>query len=82
MQAQGTDAETDPLLNPAHLLVATGARNRDTAVAFADWMAKDEGGQRVIEGFEKNGLVLYKAAPRGEDAVDPLAMARGLLGEG
>lgn len=75
-QAQGGNEETDPLLNPAHLLVAASAKNRARAVAFADWMIREDGGQKVIETFTKNGRVLYVAAPKG---VDPLGRARELL---
>ena len=58
------DDETDILLNPAHALVGKYGANRGMADAFADWIGKAEGGQRVVDGFEQNGFVLYTRAPR------------------
>ena len=57
--------DTDPndlLLNPAHLLISTNAKNPEVAKKFADWLVTD--GQDVIEGFEKNGEKLYTPAPK------------------
>ena len=65
------------MLNPAHLLVGAGAKNGETANAFADWMVREDGGQRVIGAFEKHGMVLYERIPGG---VDPLGIGKGLLG--
>ena len=75
-QAQGKDDEEDPLLNPAHLLVGTEAANKEMANKFADWMIKEDGGQKVIKEFQKNGIDLYTTAPVG---VDPLGRVKGLL---
>ncbi|KAI0456026.1 putative extracellular tungstate binding protein [Xylaria acuta] len=58
----GSDDASDPLLNPAHLLVGVKAPNPDRAVAFAEWVISDRG-QSVIAGFEKNGEKLYSPAP-------------------
>ncbi|KAI0908253.1 putative extracellular tungstate binding protein [Ustulina deusta] len=58
----GTDDASDPLLNPAHLLVGAKARNPDRAVAFAEWVVSDRG-QSVIAGFQKNNQTLYSPAP-------------------
>ncbi|KAI0539085.1 putative extracellular tungstate binding protein [Xylaria digitata] len=58
----GTDDASDPLLNPAHLLIGAKAPNPERAVAFAEWVISDRG-QSVITGFEKNGEKLYSAAP-------------------
>ncbi|TGJ79090.1 hypothetical protein E0Z10_g9675 [Xylaria hypoxylon] len=58
----GTDDASDPLLNPAHLLVGAQAPNPERAVAFAEWVISDRG-QSVIAGFEKNGEKLYSPAP-------------------
>ncbi len=58
----GTDDASDPLLNPAHLLVGAKARNPDRAVAFAEWVVSDRG-QSVIAGFQKNNQNLYSPAP-------------------
>ena len=51
------------MLNPAHVLVRKYAVNIDTAEAFADWMVRDDGGQKVVKGFEVGGAVLYTQAP-------------------
>ncbi|MCJ1280008.1 hypothetical protein MMC21_007833 [Puttea exsequens] len=74
--AQGKDDENDPLLNPAHLLVGTNAENKAMANKFADWMIREDGGQKVIDGFQKNGVDLYTTAPKG---VNPLGKVKGLL---
>ena len=63
-------------MNPAHLLVGTWAENKDMANKFADWMIKEDGGQKLIKGFQKNGIDLYTTAPIG---VDPLGRVKGLL---
>ena len=47
------------------------------ANAFADWMIKDDGGQKVIVEFQKNGKDLYTCAPKN---VKPLAKADEILG--
>ena len=44
---------------------------------FADWMIKEDGGQKVIKEFNKNGHNLYTTAPVG---LDPLGKVSGLLG--
>ncbi|KAK4694773.1 hypothetical protein P7C71_g2859, partial [Lecanoromycetidae sp. Uapishka_2] len=74
--AQGKDDEDDPLLNPAHLLVGSEAENKVMANKFADWMIKEDGGQKVIKGFQKNKVDLYTMAPQG---IDPLGKIKGLL---
>ena len=58
--------ETDILLNPARVLVGRYGKNKSMANAFADWMVRDDGGQRVVEGFAVNGVVLYTKAPAGK----------------
>ena len=63
-------------MNPAHLLVGTEAENKEMANNFADWMIKEDGGQKVVKGFQKNGIDLYTTAPVG---VDPLGRVKGLL---
>lgn len=70
----------DPMLNPAHVLVGTHAKNRDMAVAFADWIIMEDGGQKVIKNFEKYGALLYKTAPKEEENINPLGKAKTLLG--
>lgn len=61
---QGKDDDKDPvLLNPACLLVGTYALNRFMAEAFADWIVRADGGQKVIEGFANNdGEIMYSVA--------------------
>jgi ABC-type Fe3+ transport system substrate-binding protein len=58
----GSDDASDPLLNPAHLLIGAKAPSSKRAVAFAEWVISDRG-QSVIAGFEKNGQKLYSPAP-------------------
>ncbi|KAF3389183.1 Tungstate-binding protein TupA [Penicillium rolfsii] len=58
----GTDDALDPLLNPAHMLIAVGAENEEMAERFARWAVSNEG-QEVITDFKKNGQQLYTAAP-------------------
>ncbi|GAW14268.1 hypothetical protein ANO14919_036680 [Xylariales sp. No.14919] len=58
----GTDDASDPLLNPAHLLIGANAPNPERALEFAEWVISDRG-QSVIAGFEKNGEKLYSPAP-------------------
>ncbi|KAJ5476374.1 hypothetical protein N7475_002103 [Penicillium sp. IBT 31633x] len=62
-----TDAPSDPLLNPAHMLVGRGAENEKMADRFARWVISAEG-QKVIVGFKKNGQQLYTAAPANKTA--------------
>ena len=50
------------MLNPARVLVGTHGRNKELANAFADWMVRDDGGQKVVEGFKINGEVAYSKA--------------------
>ena len=52
------------MLNPARALVGTHGRNKDVANAFADWMIKDDGGQKIVSEFKVNGVVLYTRAPK------------------
>jgi ABC-type tungstate transport system permease subunit len=72
LYASGQDSNpSDLLLNPASVLL--GARvcegNRGVAEGFLDWMKREEGGQRVVEGFKQRGSeeVLYSRAPRCEE---------------
>ncbi|EPS35590.1 hypothetical protein H072_10988 [Dactylellina haptotyla CBS 200.50] len=60
-----TDNATDPLLNPAFLLVGKKATNLDVVDAFRKWVVgKGRGeGQKVITAFKKNGQQLYTGAP-------------------
>ncbi|KAF8873321.1 hypothetical protein CPB84DRAFT_1690841 [Gymnopilus junonius] len=64
----GEDLKYDPtdfLLNPAHLLCGSRLRpdNESICKEFMKWVMADEGGQRVIDTFEKNGRVLYTRPP-------------------
>jgi ABC-type tungstate transport system permease subunit len=62
-----TDEASDPLLNPAHMLVGKNAKNEKTADQFVQWVISDEG-QNVIIGFKKNGQQLYTEAPANKTA--------------
>ncbi|OGE50191.1 hypothetical protein PENARI_c018G00572 [Penicillium arizonense] len=62
-----TDEASDPLLNPAHMLVGKNAKNEKTADQFVQWVISDEG-QNVITGFKKNGQQLYTEAPANKTA--------------
>ena len=68
LQKEGHDSDPDPiLLNPAHALVGTWGKYKNTANALADWMVREDGGQKVVSGFMANGVVLYTKAPKGEE---------------
>ncbi|ODH34887.1 hypothetical protein ACO22_03045 [Paracoccidioides brasiliensis] len=58
----GSDDANDPLLNPAHLLIGTKARNVEIANKFAQWITSPAG-QKVIIEFKKDGVQLYSGAP-------------------
>jgi ABC-type tungstate transport system permease subunit len=58
-------AEDDPLINPAHVLVGTRARDVGIANAFVDWLVSPGGGQKVIAEFAVNDVVLHSPAPHG-----------------
>ncbi|KKK14383.1 hypothetical protein P175DRAFT_0436178 [Aspergillus ochraceoroseus IBT 24754] len=62
-----TDDASDPLLNPAHMLVGARAKNGKMADAFTQWVVGSEG-QSVITSFTKNGQQLYTAAPANKTA--------------
>ncbi|KAG6829411.1 hypothetical protein H0H92_004613 [Tricholoma furcatifolium] len=61
----GSDNATDPLLNPAHVLLGAKATaaDKDIWTAFMTWVVSANGGQAVIQNFSKNGQVLYSTAP-------------------
>lgn len=59
----GTDDPSDPLLNPAHILIGVDADHAAMAEKFAQW-AISSAGQNVTTGFKKNGEQLYTAAPK------------------
>jgi len=68
LQKEGHDSDPDPiLLNPAHALVSTWGKYKNSANALADWMVREDGGQKVVSGFMVNGVVLYTKAPKGEE---------------
>ncbi|KAJ5388282.1 hypothetical protein N7509_010823 [Penicillium cosmopolitanum] len=62
-----TDEPSDPLLNPAHILVGKNAEYEKMADKFAQWAIGSEG-QKVITGFNKNGQQLYTGAPANRTA--------------
>ncbi|KAG6843824.1 hypothetical protein H0H87_012883 [Tephrocybe sp. NHM501043] len=61
----GSDNATDPLLNPARVLLGSKAdsANKEIWTAFMEWVVSADGGQKVIREFKKNGQVLYSEAP-------------------
>ena len=60
----GKDVDkTAGLLNPAYAVVGTRGGNRDMANSFADWLVREDGGQKVISEFAVNGVELYTKAP-------------------
>ncbi|TFK32375.1 hypothetical protein BDQ12DRAFT_716440 [Crucibulum laeve] len=61
----GSDDASDPLLNPAHVLLSSKANSQNVKVceAFMSWVVSEDGGQKVIANFEKNGEILYSKAP-------------------
>jgi ABC-type tungstate transport system permease subunit len=61
--AGGDEDPNDPLLNPAHVLLAARAPNPDIARAFMTWMASLNGGQAVVKDFMVDGQPLYSPAP-------------------
>ena len=64
MQMEGKDDDrTDILLNPARALVGTYGENKEMANAFAEWVARPEGGQKIVSCFAANDVVLYTRAP-------------------
>ncbi|KAL8714747.1 MAG: hypothetical protein Q9220_001260 [cf. Caloplaca sp. 1 TL-2023] len=71
MEAHDSDLD-HVLLNPAHALVGIYGANKKIADAFANWMIRDEGGQKVIAGFAIAGQVLYTKAPLADDVVTDL----------
>ncbi|KAF3935446.1 hypothetical protein ABW20_dc0106963 [Dactylellina cionopaga] len=58
-----TDDASDPLLNPAFLLIGKKATNVNVVTAFRKWMVNKRKGQKVITNFKKNGQQLYSGAP-------------------
>ncbi|KAG5637568.1 hypothetical protein H0H81_004145 [Sphagnurus paluster] len=61
----GSDDATDPLLNPAHVLLGAHADqvNAEVWLVFMGWVMSKDGGQKIIREFKKFGEVLYSEAP-------------------
>lgn len=61
----GTDDATDPLLNPAHVLLGAKADPAQQQIwkEFMTWVVSSDGGQKVIKEFKKGSEVLYSEAP-------------------
>ena len=57
------DDKTDVLLNPARVLEGAYGENNAIADAFAEWIARPDGGQKVVGEFAANGVVLYTSGP-------------------
>lgn len=70
-QAEGSDNEDDPLLNPAHALIGAFGANKAMATEFVNWLIKPDGGQRIIENFIVDGHYLYSAAPSAPSPATP-----------
>lgn len=68
-QMEGKDDDkTGILLEPARALAGVQVVNKaykDMADAFAEWVVRQEGGQKVVSEFAPNGVVLYAKAPEG-----------------
>lgn len=63
-QREGKDEDKTPImLNPAHILVGMSGDNKAMAEAFAKWVKRLDGGQKVVSKFEKDGVPLYTPAP-------------------
>jgi len=59
---QGLDVDPDdPLLSPAHLLLAK--KHKDLHNAFVEWVIDRNGGQAVIRTFPTKESPLYSEAP-------------------
>ena len=58
------DDKTEILLNPARALVGAYGGNKAMADAFAEWIARADGGQKVVGEFAVNGVVLYTRVPQ------------------
>ncbi len=58
------DDKTEILLNPARALVGAYGENKAMADAFAKWIARPDGGQKVVGEFAVNGVLLYTKAPQ------------------
>ena len=65
VQLEGKDSDMDDvMLNPAHVLVGAHGDSKEMAHAFADWIEKDYGGQKIVKEYKLNDEVLYTTAPR------------------
>ena len=64
VQLEGKDGDSTPImLNPAHALVGKHCENKAMADAFAEWVKRPDGGQKVVSEFTQNGMLLYTPAP-------------------
>jgi hypothetical protein len=63
----GDDDPSDPLLNPASVLLGARLCDKNAALAhgFISWMVDPNGGQAVVKNFQKPGTsgFLYTVAP-------------------
>ncbi|ESK92494.1 extracellular tungstate binding [Moniliophthora roreri MCA 2997] len=53
------DNLTDILLNPCAAVLSSNPMDAALAGAFVDWLLDDEGGQKVVREFKKDGEQLY-----------------------
>ena len=60
-----TDEASDPLLNPAHVLLGAkiDPKCKEICSDFMDWVKSADGGQKVIREFKHREEVLYSEAP-------------------
>ncbi|KAL2814507.1 hypothetical protein BDW59DRAFT_176439 [Aspergillus cavernicola] len=65
---KATDNASDPLLNPAHILIGNSATYANMAQDFTSWTVS-EAGQSVITSFTKNGQQLYSGAPSNDNPI-------------
>ncbi|KAI0069290.1 hypothetical protein BV25DRAFT_1818283 [Artomyces pyxidatus] len=65
-KAGGDSDPKDLLLNPGHVLLRANidAKYKSICERFMDWVISQDGGQKVIREFKKNGQVLYSEAPK------------------
>lgn len=63
--------QTNVMLNPAHAIISTNAKNKPLANKFLDWLIEDDGGQDIIGNFAPNGVLLYTRAPKYEPDSKP-----------
>ena len=59
--------------------MGTYGENKDMADAFAEWMVRPDGGQKVVGEFAVNGVVLYTKAPWADCVFAAESLDRSLI---